>query len=127
MKTENFALVHSTHCFSTTYWQNWRITALAFPIRVSSSLFCLQSLENVNLRYLNFSVWWRITPFVWKEHWIGCRDKHIISVLTVLIFNPASKQRQKTDQVHIGDDFCLSLTIQGNLQTADAEHYTAQM
>ena len=27
----------------------------------------------------------------------------------------------KTNQVHIGDHFCLSLTRQGHLQTADAE------
>ena len=30
---------------------------------------------------------------------------------------------QKADQVHIGDYFCLSLTMQGYLQTADAKHY----
>ena len=34
---------------------------------------------------------------------------------------------KKTDQVHIGDHFCLSLTMQGHLQTAATEHYTPQM
>ena len=28
--------------------------------------------------------------------------------------------QQKTDQMHIGDHFCLSLTMQGHLQTAGA-------
>ena len=31
---------------------------------------------------------------------------------------------QKTDQVHIGDHFCSSLTMQDHLQTAGAEYYT---
>ena len=31
---------------------------------------------------------------------------------------------QKTDQVHIGDHFCSSLTMQDYLQTVDAENYT---
>ena len=34
---------------------------------------------------------------------------------------------QKIDQVNIGDHFHSSLTMQGHLQTADAEHYTAEM
>ena len=33
---------------------------------------------------------------------------------------------KKTDQVHIGDHFCLSLIMQYHLQTAGAEHYTPQ-
>ena len=32
--------------------------------------------------------------------------------------------RQKTDQVHIGDHFCLSWTMQGHLQIAGAEYDT---
>ena len=31
---------------------------------------------------------------------------------------------QKTNQVHIGDHFCSSLTMQDHLQRVDAEYYT---
>ena len=58
---------------------------------MSSSLSCLQSLENVTPSYLNFSVCLRVTPFVWREQRTGCYDKHMISVLTVLSFISASK------------------------------------
>ena len=91
LKTENFALVRISR-FSTIDGQSWRITALTFSIRVSiSSLSCLPSLENVTPRYLNFSVFWRVTLFAWKEHWTECLDMHMISVLAILIFIPASK------------------------------------
>ena len=126
LKTESFAFIHG-YRFSATNRQSWRITALAFPIRVSSSLSCLPSLENVTPRYLNFSVCRRVTPFVWKEHWKRFLDMHVISVLAVLAFIPASKMRQKTDQMYIGDHFFLSLTMRGHLQTAGVEHYTPQM
>ena len=42
-------------------------------------------------KYLNFFVCWNVTPFVWKKYWTGCLNKHITSVLAVLLFIPTSK------------------------------------
>ena len=51
---DSFALVQSSRFITTDRW-SWRITALAFPMRISNSLFCLPSLVNETPRYLNFS------------------------------------------------------------------------
>ena len=51
---DSFALVQSAR-FSTTDRWSWRISALAFPMRISNSLFCQPSLVNETPRYLNLS------------------------------------------------------------------------
>ena len=91
---DSFALVQSSR-FSTTDRWSWRITALAFPMRISNSLFCLPSLVNETLRYLNFSDCFSGTPSIWREHYFGCLDRHMISVFVVLIFNPATEHASK--------------------------------
>ena len=78
--------------FSTTDQWSWRITALAFPMRISSSLFCLRSLVNETPRYLNFSDCFSDTPSTWTEHCAGFLDRHLVSVFVVLIFIPAAQQ-----------------------------------
>ena len=65
-------------------------------------------------------------PFVWKEHWTGCLDKHMISFLAVLIFIPSSKQASENRSSAYWRS-PSSLTMQGHLQIAGAEHYTFQM
>ena len=85
---DSFALVQSSR-FSTTDRWSWRITALAFPMRISNSLFCLPSLVNETPRYLNFSDCFSGTPSIWREHCFGCLDRHIVSVFVVLVFIPA--------------------------------------
>ena len=82
---DSFALVQSSR-FSTTDRWSWRITALAFPMRISNSPFCLPSLVNETPRYLNFSDCFSGTPSVWREHCFGCLDRHMVSVFVVLIF-----------------------------------------
>ena len=77
--------------FSTTDRWSWRITALAFPMRISNSLFCLPSLVNETPRYLNFSDCFSGTPSIWREHCFGCLDRHMVSVFVVLIFIPATE------------------------------------
>ena len=87
---DSFALVQSSR-FSTTDRWNWRITALAFPMRISNSLFCLLSLVHETPRYLNFSDCFSGTPSIWREHCFGCLDRHMVSVFVVLIFIPATE------------------------------------
>ena len=85
---DSFALVQSSR-FSTTDRWSWRITALAFPMLISNSLFCLPSLVNETPRYLNFSDCFSGTPSIWREHCFGCLDRHMVFV--VLIFIPATE------------------------------------
>ena len=87
---DSFALVQSFR-FSTTDRWSWRITALAFPMRISYSLFCLPSLVNETSRYLNFSDCFGGTPSIWTEHCFGCLDRHMVSVFVELIFIPATE------------------------------------
>ena len=87
---DSFALVQSSR-FSTTDRWSWRITALAFPMRISKSLFCLPSLVNETPRYLNFSDCFSGTPSIWREHCFGSLDRHMVSVFVELIFIPATE------------------------------------
>ena len=87
---DSFALVQSSR-FSTTDRRSWRITALAFPMRISNSLFCLPPLVNETPRYLNFSYCFSRTPSIWIEHCFGCLDRLMVSVFVVLIFIPATE------------------------------------
>ena len=87
---DSFALVQSSR-FSTTDWRSWRITALAFPMRISNSLFCLPSLVNETPRYLNFPDCFSGTPSIWREHRFGCLDRHMVSVFIVLTFIPSTE------------------------------------
>ena len=87
---DSFALVQSSR-FSTTDRWSWRITALAFPMRISNSLFCLPSLVNETPRYLNFSDCFSGTPSICREHCFGCLDRHMVSVFVELIFIPATE------------------------------------
>ena len=87
---DSFTLVQSPR-FSTTNRWSWRITALAFPMRVSNSLFRLLSLVNKTPRNLNFSDCFSGTPSIWREHCFGCLDRHMVSVFVVLIFVPATE------------------------------------
>ena len=87
---DSLALVQSSR-FSTTDRWSWRITALAFPMRISNSLFYLPSLVNETPRYLNFSDCLSGTPSIWREHCFGCLDRHMISIFVVLIFIPATE------------------------------------
>ena len=89
-KMDSFALVQSSR-FSTTDRRSWRITALAFPMQISKSLFYLPSLVNETPRYLNFSDCFSSTPSIWREHCFGCQDRHMVSVFVVLVFNLASE------------------------------------
>ena len=77
--------------FSTTDRWSWRITALAFPMQIFDSLFCLPSLVNETPSYLNFSDCFSGTPSIWKEHCFGCLDRHMVSVFVALIFIPATE------------------------------------
>ena len=87
---DSFALVQS-YRFSTADRWSWRITALAFPMRISHSLFCLSPLVNETPRYFNFSKCFSGTPPIWREHCFGCLDRHMVSVFVVLIFIPATE------------------------------------
>ena len=87
---DSFALVRSSR-FSTTDRWSWRITALAFSMRMSNLLFCLPSLVNERPRYLNFYDCFSGTPSIWREHCYGCLDRHMVSVFVVLIFIPATE------------------------------------
>ena len=87
---DNFALVQSSR-FSTTDRWSCRITALAFPMRISNSLFCLPSLVNETPGYLNFSDCFSGTPSIWREHCFGCLDRHMVAVFVLLIFIPATE------------------------------------
>ena len=87
---DSCALVQSFR-FSTTDRWSWCITALAFPMRISNSLFCLPSLVNETPRYLNFSDCFSGTPSIWREHCFGCLDRHMVSVFVELIFIPATE------------------------------------
>ena len=87
---DSFALVQSSR-FSTTDRWSWRITELAFPMRISNSLFCLPSLVNETPRYLNFSDCFSGTPSIWREHCYGCLDRHMVSVFVKLIFISATE------------------------------------
>ena len=98
---DNFALVQSSR-FSTTDWWSRRITALAFPMRTSNSLFYLPSLVNETPRYLNFSDCFSGTPLIWREHCFGGLDRHMVSVFVVLIFIPATKTCQELALDHFG-------------------------
>ena len=40
LKMDSFALVQTSRLGTTDRWK-WRITALAFPMRISTLLFCL--------------------------------------------------------------------------------------
>ena len=82
---DNFALVQSSR-FSTTDWWSWRIAALAFPMHIFNSPFCLLSLVNEMPRYLNFSDCFGGTPPLWREHCCGYLDWYMVSVFVVLIF-----------------------------------------
>ena len=87
----SFALVQSSR-FSTTDRWSWRITALAFPMRIFNSLFCLPSLVNETRGYLNFSHCFSGTPSIWREHCFGCLDRHmLVSVFAAQIFIPATQ------------------------------------
>ena len=88
---DSFALVQSSR-FSTTDRWRWRITALAFPMRISNLLFCLPSLVNETLRYLNLLDCFSGTPPTWRGHCFGCLDRHVVFVFVVLIFIPATHQ-----------------------------------
>ena len=87
---DSFVVVHSSH-FSTTDRWSWYITALAFPMRICNSLFCLPSLVNETPRYLHFSDCFRGTPPILREHCFGYLDWHMVSVFVVLIFIPAAE------------------------------------
>ena len=63
----SFTLVQSSR-FSTTDRWSWRITALAFPMRMSMSPICLPSLVNETSRYLNFSYCFSGIPSIRREH-----------------------------------------------------------
>ena len=86
----SFALVQSSR-FSTTDRWSWRITSLAFPMRMSILLFCLPSFVNETPRYLSFSDCFSGTPSIWREHCFGCLDRRMVSVFVVLIFIPATE------------------------------------
>ena len=60
-------------------------------MRISNLLFCLPSLVNETLRYLNFSDCFSGTPSIWREHCFGCLDRHMVYVFVVLIFIPATE------------------------------------
>jgi len=66
-----------------------RITALALPIRKSSSLSCLPLLVNTTPRYLNFSTCFSDTPLTCNEQWSGFLERWSTSVSEALIFIPA--------------------------------------
>ena len=87
---DSFALVQSSR-FSTTDRWSWRIIALAFPVRISNSLFCLPSVVIETPKYLNFSDCFSGTPSIWREHSFGCLDRHMVYVFVVLIFIPATE------------------------------------
>ena len=87
---DSFVLVQS-HRFSTTDRWSWRVTALAYPMRISKSLFCLPSLVNETSRYLSFSDCFSSTLSIWREHCFGCLDRHKVSVFVELIFVPATE------------------------------------
>ena len=82
---DSFALVQSSR-FSTTDRWSWRITVIAFAMRISDSLFCQPSLANETPRYLNFSDCFSGTPSIWREQCFGCLDRHMVSVFVELIF-----------------------------------------
>ena len=91
---DTFALVQSSR-FSTIDRWSGRITALAFPMPTSISLFHLPLLVNETPRYLNFSDCFNGTPSIWKEHCFGCQNRHKVSVFVVLIFIPAIEHASK--------------------------------
>ena len=86
----SFALVQSFR-FSTTDRWSWRITALAFWMRMSISLFCLPLLVNETPRYLNFSHCFSGTSSIWRKHCFGRLDRRMVSVFVVLIFIPTTE------------------------------------
>ena len=88
LKIESFAFFDNSR-FMTTELCKARITALALPIRVSSSLSYLPSLVNATPRYLNFSTWFSVAPFTCNTYWSGFLERWNTSVLVVLIFIPA--------------------------------------
>ena len=88
LKIESFAFFDNSR-FMTTEKCNARITALALPIRVSSSSSCLPSLVNATPRYLSFSTCFSDAPFTCNTHWSGFFERWSTSVLAVLIFIPA--------------------------------------
>ena len=87
---DSFALLQN-YRFSTTDRWSRHITALAFLMRISHSLFCLPSLANETPRYLNISDCFSGAPPIWREHCFGCLDRHKVSVFVVLIFFPATE------------------------------------
>ena len=87
---DSFALVESSR-FSTADQWSWCTTALAFPMWISNSLFCLLSLVNEMPRYLNFSDCFGGTPSIWREHCFDCLNRHMVSVFVALIFIPATE------------------------------------
>ena len=68
---DSFALLLSSR-FSTSDRWSWRVTALAFPMRIFNSLFYLPSLVNETPSYLNFSDCFSRTPPIWREHCMWC-------------------------------------------------------
>ena len=89
----SFALVQSSR-FSTADRWCWRITALAFPMRISMSLFCLPSLVNKTPRYLNSSDCFGGNSPIWREHCFGSLGRHMVSI--VLIFIPATEHASES-------------------------------
>ena len=87
---DSFVLVQNSRFNTTDRW-SWRITALAFPMGISNSLFRLPSLLNQAPRYLHFSDCFSGTPPIWREHCFGCLDRHMVSVIVVLIFITATE------------------------------------
>ena len=59
----------------------------ALPICELILLFCLLSLINTTLRYMNFSTWCSALLFICSVHWLGFLDIYL--GLLVLIFIPA--------------------------------------
>ena len=70
---------------------SWRISALAFPMRISNMQFCLPSLVNETPMYLNFSDCFSGTPPFWRELCFGRLDRHMVSVFAALIFISATE------------------------------------
>ena len=87
---DSFTFMQSSRFSAKDRWSR-RITALAFPMRISNSLFCLPPLVNETPKYLNFSDCFSGTPPIWREHCFGSLHRHMISVFVVLIFIPAKE------------------------------------
>ena len=87
LKNKRFAFFDNSR-FMTAKPCKAPITALALPIRASSSSSCLPSLVNATPRYLNFSICFSVGSFTCKEHWSRFLERWSTSVLAALIFIP---------------------------------------